>query len=219
VISISKPSGRCLSLTPGFSPVDQTRTTRNRFNGFSTRSAKPLKRFWFSLSVGTGLKPGVIGGGRASARRVAVRFLTVVVSLFCLSTQSQPADTNTESVRFRAVDIYLDSKGKPLAAYQLEFSVTNGNAKIVGIEGGEHPAFTEPPFYDAKAMQHERVILAAFSTEASDKLPSGKTRVATIHLQLSAASEPEFELKLQTAAEGNGNKITADANADERNRK
>jgi len=114
------------------------------------------------------------------------------------------------------VDIYLDAKGTPLAAYQLEFTVTNVVTKIVGIEGGDHPAFHDPPLYDPKAIQHERVILAAFSTKAAEKLPGGKTRVATIHLQMFGDAEPKFELKLQAAADSEGRKITAVANCEER---
>jgi hypothetical protein len=126
----------------------------------------------------------------------------------------QPATEEGRS-RFRAVDIYLDAKGTPLAAYQLEFTVTNVVAKIVGIEGGDHPAFRNPPFYDPKAMQHERVILAAFSTDAAEKLPSGKTRVATIHLQTFGDAELKVELKLQTAADPQGKKITVSGNYQE----
>jgi len=54
--------------------------------------------------------------------------------------------------------------------------------EIVGIEGGEHPAFREPPMYDPKAMQHERVIIAAFNTAPSDELPR-ENASATIHLE------------------------------------
>ncbi len=126
----------------------------------------------------------------------------------------QPATEEGRS-RFRAVDIYLDAKGTPLAAYQLEFTITNVVAKIVGIEGGDNPAFRNPPFYDPKAMQHERVILAAFSTQAAEKLPSGKTRVATVHLQIIGNAEPKFELKLQAAADPEGKQITAIANCQE----
>jgi hypothetical protein len=119
-------------------------------------------------------------------------------------------------VHFCAVDVYVDATNAPLAAYQLEFAATNGVAKIVGIEGGEAPAFREAPFYDPKAMQRERVIIAAFSTESTDHLPSGKTRVATIHLQISGADAPAFEVKLKTAADSNGNKIAAGVNIEER---
>lgn len=136
-----------------------------------------------------------------------------------LSLHAQEVEAGGASVRFRTVDIYVESKGKPLAAYQLEFSVTNGNAKIVGIEGGETPAFSEPPFYDPKAMQQDRVIIAAFCTETATVLPKGITRVATIHLQISGKAEPEFELKLQTAADADGHRIPAQANTRERQTK
>jgi hypothetical protein len=142
-----------------------------------------------------------------------------VSALLGVNLAAQQSVTNDSAVRFRAVDIYVDSKESPLAAYQIEFSVTNGNARIVGIEGGEHPAFTEPPFYDPKAMQHERVIVAAFSTNPVSNLPKGKTRLATIHIQTRRAVGPEFELKLQAAADSNGKKIPAEASAQERNAK
>lgn len=126
---------------------------------------------------------------------------------------------STNTIRFQAVEIFADSQAAALAAYQLEFAVTSGNAKIVGIEGGEHPTFAEAPFYDPKAIQHERVILAAFSTQPADKLPTGKTRVATIHLQISGADELKFETKLTTAASSAGNKIAATFSATEKSAK
>jgi hypothetical protein len=119
------------------------------------------------------------------------------------------------AVRFAAADIYVDSKDKPLAAYQLEFSAPGGDVKITGIEGGEHAAFSRPPYYDPKAMQQERVIIAAFSTNKVDNLPAGKTRVATIHFQVRGAT-PEFQVKLAVAADAGGNKIPAEASAQER---
>lgn len=142
--------------------------------------------------------------------------LAILMALTCGRISAQQA--GDAAVQFRAVDIYVDSKETPLAAYQLEFSVTNAAsaAKIVGIEGGESPAFSEPPFYDPKAMQHERVIIAAFSTNAINDLPKGKARVATIHLLTARAVEPEFALKLETAADTNGNRILAETIAQER---
>jgi hypothetical protein len=121
-------------------------------------------------------------------------------------------------VRFQAIDIQIDPAGKPLAAYQLEFSGGPG-VKIVGIEGGEHPAFAEPPFYDPKAMQHDRVILAAFSTRRASDLPHGRTRVATIHLQITGAAKPEYQLKLKTAADAGGTRFDASAEVEERKSK
>jgi hypothetical protein len=141
-------------------------------------------------------------------------FLTAVLWPAALCAQ-QPAREEGPS-RFSAVDIYVDSKSAPLAAYQIEFTATNGVAKIVGIEGGDSAAFHEPPFYDAKAIQHERVIIAAFNTAAADKLPSGKTRIATIHLQIIGDPAPRFQLTLQVAANPDGNRIFADASFEER---
>lgn len=133
------------------------------------------------------------------------------------STFAQTASTNT--LRFQPVEIYADAHTNALAAYQLEFNVTSGNAKIVGIEGGEHAAFAEAPFYDPKAMQNESVILAAFSTQPADKLPTGKTRVATIHLQISGSDELQFETKLTTAANSEGKKIAVTISATEKRAK
>jgi len=145
--------------------------------------------------------------------------LAILMVLTCGRISAQSAGDAT--VEFRAVDIYVDSKEMPLATYQLEFSVTNpaSAAKIVGIEGGESPAFSEPPFYDPQAMQHERVIIAAFSTNTVYNLPKGKTRVATIHLQTSRTAEPEYQLKLEIAADTNGNRIPAETSVEERKTK
>src|SRR5205809_7472661 len=127
------------------------------------------------------------------------RLLVGMMLIFWLAAplfaqQSESADEEGRS-RFCAVDIFIDSKSAPLAAWQIEFATTNGVAKIVGIEGGETQPFRNPPFYDPKAMQQDRVIIAGFSTEPARKLPVGKIRVATIHLQVIGSVKPEFELK------------------------
>lgn len=113
------------------------------------------------------------------------------------------------ATRFQAVHVFLDTKTEPLAAYQVLIRATKGDVKIVGIEGGEPAAFKQPPFYDPKAIQQERVILAAFSTQPKAELPTGKIRVATVHLQVTGEVEPEFETKLQAAANHAGKKISS----------
>ena len=126
--------------------------------------------------------------------------------------------TRQAGPRFTAVDVFVDSGSRPLAAWQLHFSVKSGDAKIVGIEGGEHPAFRQPPYYDPKAIQHERVIIAAFNTAAADKLPKGKTRVATVHWQVSGTKEPQYVVKLQIAADDEANTIPCEVTVEPRNR-
>jgi hypothetical protein len=145
--------------------------------------------------------------------------LPLLLLLLILAYCGQLFAQSTNTIRFQPVEIFADAHTNTLAAYQLEFTVTSGTAKIVGIEGGEHPAFAEAPFYDPKAIQQERVILAAFSTLPADKLPTGKTRVATIHLQISGTDELKFETKLTTAANSQGKKIAATISATEKRAK
>lgn len=111
--------------------------------------------------------------------------------------------------RFAAVDVYLDSGPIPLAAWQFELTTGSGDAKIVGVEGGEHPAFKAPPYYDPKALTHSRIIIAAFST--AENLPSGKTRVARIHVQISGEPQPKFGVKVIVAADPAGETIKTTA--------
>ena len=83
-----------------------------------------------------------------------------------------------------------------------------GQIKIVGVEGGEHPAFKDAPYYDPAALMNERIIIAAFNTGAD--LPTGRTRIATIHLQIIGDAEPKYELSLTTAADANGENLPAE---------
>jgi hypothetical protein len=123
------------------------------------------------------------------------------------------AFATSAQAQFQAIDIFVDSK-EPLAAYQLEFSAgKKKQLRIVGIEGGEHSAFTNAPYYDPKAMQRERVVLGAFST-AKD-LPKGRTRVATIHVQV-VDNAVEYRLKLHTAANAEGQEISVHTSFRER---
>ena len=107
--------------------------------------------------------------------------------------------------QFQAIDIFVDSKHQPMAAYQLEFSAKQKSVRIVGVEGGDHETFKAPPFYDPKAMQRNRVVLGAYST--GKDLPTGRTRVATIHVQVTGAGAADYRLKLQTAANSEGDPI------------
>jgi hypothetical protein len=113
-----------------------------------------------------------------------------------------------QTVRFAPVHIYLDSGEKPLAAYQFELKAVAGKIKIVGVEGGEHEAFQRPPYYDSAALMNERIILAAFNT--GDALPTGRTRIATVHLQIIGDTEPQYELDLTVAADRDGRDLAAD---------
>ena len=133
--------------------------------------------------------------------------LLIVSVLLAGGLGAQEADAPEAAVRFRAFDVVIDSGDAALGAYQLEIAAGAGDVKIVGIEGGEHPAFARPPYYDPKAMRGDRVILAAFSTRKD--LPKGRTRVARIHVQVTGDAPVDFTATLTAAASSDGARIEA----------
>ncbi len=122
----------------------------------------------------------------------------------CWAATAQPLGP---VVRFQAVHVLVDTGEKPLAAYQLDLRAATGNVRIVGIEGGEHPAFADPPYYDPAAIQGDRVIIGAFSTAPTGSLPTGRTRIATIHVQVTGDRQPEYKAELNVAATADGGAI------------
>ena len=141
------------------------------------------------------------------------KLVVVVLTSMCvmvpvLAHQSAQDSTIVQpSVRFAPLHIYLDSGNQPLAAFQFELEATAGQIKIVGVEGGRHAAFKEAPYYDPAALTNDRIIIAAFNT--GQDLPTGRTRITTIHLQIIGDAEPEYELKLTIAADAEGREIPA----------
>ena len=122
--------------------------------------------------------------------------------------QSAPR-SDVQAVRFESVDVFLDSFTHKLAAYQFELLAAGGHAEIVGLEGGEHKAFAHAPYYDPAALQGNRVIVAAYSVDA--ELPTGKTRVARIHMQITGAEVPEYQIKIMETLGPGGEKIAVTA--------
>jgi len=103
-----------------------------------------------------------------------IRLLILALALAALPAQES-------EVRFTAYDVVLDTGGKPLAAYQFEVSCDPAHGKIVGVEGGAKPHYSEAPYYDPAALQGGRIVLAAFTTEPD--APAGKVLVARLHMQ------------------------------------
>ena len=126
--------------------------------------------------------------------------------------QSTSMSTSTSSpapTRFQSVDVMLDPKGESLAAYQLEFVADASHVKLVGVEGGDHAAFADPPYYDPAALSKHRVILAAFST--SSDLPKSSTRVARLHVQITGDDVPQWSARLIVASSVKSDSIAASA--------
>ena len=99
--------------------------------------------------------------------------------------------------RFAAVDVYVEAGDRKLAAWQVEIA-TDDRAAIVGVEGGEPSVYREPPTYDAKALQGGKIVLAAFT---KDEAPTGRVRVARLHLMESATCELDGKM-IAAAAPG-----------------
>jgi len=145
----------------------------------------------------------------------AIILMSISIIVPVLAQQSEQDITTVQpKVRFAPLHIYLDSGNKSLAAYQFELKAAAGKpapakagVKIVGVEGGEHKAFKEAPYYDPAALANDRIIIAAFNT--GSELPKGRTRIATIHLQIIGDAEPDYELKLTVAADANAKEIPA----------
>ena len=101
-----------------------------------------------------------------------------------------------QEARFTAVDVWIDSP-RPLAAWQIEVRTP---AQVVSVEGGQPAAFAEPPFYDPRALQGGRLVLAAFTTDPAP--PGGRIRVTRLHLR--ETGEAELSSKLVAAAAPGG---------------
>lgn len=119
-----------------------------------------------------------------------------------------PTDIAADAPRFEAIDVFVDSGDQSLAAWQLELTSRSKGVEIVGIEGGEHPAFAEPAYYDPRAMNNNRVILGAFNT--GNNLPSGRSRVARVHIQVKGPGNRLWHTELTTSANADGKRIPAE---------
>ena len=146
------------------------------------------------------------------------RALVLLVFVFAIASavlglaSSRTASANDASApgdeRFTAYDVWIDSGAAPLAAWQVEIAATDGRARLVGVEGGDPGAFAAPPYYDPKALASgERIVLAAFDTGSA--LPSGRARVARIHVLVEGPVEPRLSARIVAAADSEGRALEA----------
>jgi len=135
--------------------------------------------------------------------------LRAIAVVLLLAASTAMADS---PVRFTAVDVYIDAP-EPMAAWQLEFSATTGVMQVVGVENGDSEAFDGAPYYDRDAVESgraDRIVVADYSLENEDELPSGRVRVTTLHLMVSGDEEPEFDTRLIVASSHDGKRISAE---------
>jgi hypothetical protein len=137
-------------------------------------------------------------------------FLPLLLTTLALTPTPHPlAEVPATQPRFAYVDIFIDSHDKALGAYQFELKATTGHVTVVGIEGAATGPFAKkPPYYDPAAMGQDRVIIAAFSTDAG--LPVGRTRIARVHVMIEGLpedSKPKYDVNLTVAADNEGKSI------------
>lgn len=145
------------------------------------------------------------------------RFFSILVCVgaigAALSAWPQAADTG---IRFAALEIFLETE-EPLAAWQFELRESSGRMRVVGVENGESDVFGDAPYYDLEAVvggTADRIVVADYSLNPTDELPSGRSRIATIHVQLQGAAAPDYVLNLVAAGGASGEPIQASIDLD-----
>lgn len=143
---------------------------------------------------------------RRSAAAAPALLLALLAALQA-PDRAAPQEPAAASPRLQAWDVFLDAGGRRIAAWQFEWRIDGGGARIVGLEGGEPGAFADAPYYDPAALQGGRIVVAAFST--ADELPRGRFRAARVHLIVDAGARPRFDVELQACAGADGSAIDA----------
>ena len=144
---------------------------------------------------------------RLAALSLLIALVAVLIGGAARPPDELPAIGRQISPRFTFVDVYIDPKSQPLAAYQFELTARGADVTLAGVEGGEHAAYAQPPYYDPKANVQNRIIIASFNT--GDDLPRRRTRVARIMLRVSGGN-PIYSSHLQIAASSEAKPIAAD---------
>ncbi len=142
-------------------------------------------------------------------RRASTRII-VCIGLFAATLPVLPQIGGNE-FRFAALDIYLEA-GEPLAAWQFELRESTGRMRVVGVENGDSAAFRDAPYFDLAAVNDgmaDHIIVADYSMNPAAELPTGRSRVATVHIQLEGLAEPDYELRLMAAGGADGAPIQA----------
>ena len=141
------------------------------------------------------------------------RAWTVFLACAGLLTAACPSslDVHAGETRFEAVAIYLESD-EPVAAWQFELSEASGRMRVVGVENGDSAAFDGAPYYDLQAVNEgeaDRIVVADYSLRPAEELPTGRSRIATVHVQLQGSAEPEYALSLMAAGGEDGEPVAA----------
>jgi hypothetical protein len=138
-----------------------------------------------------------------------VKRIVPILLLLALVGAEAPVEPPVQPASpFTVVDVFIDPRGTPMAAYQFELSVTHGKVNFVGVEKGDIPAFQDPPYYDPAATNGSRIVVGAFNV--GGQLPRNKSRMVRLHVNIEGDVKPQFVVKLMTAGDADGKPIPAD---------
>jgi hypothetical protein len=138
--------------------------------------------------------------------RAARASLAVLCAAAALALSAQP-----QAGSFTTLDLFVASD-TPIAAWQVELTERRGEMQIVGIERGDDSTFRDPPFYDRVAIERgatDRIVLASFSLSGAEQLPSGRVRIARVHVRTVGAAQLEYEARLVAAGTAEGRPVDA----------
>ncbi len=139
--------------------------------------------------------------------RNALVIAASILLVFGRSLHAEDAASNTTAVSFLSFDLWIDGGEDALAAYQVEVTYDAKRVRIVGLEGGEHEAYRDAPYFDRTGFTGGRIVVAAFISR-DDDAPGGRTRVARIHVAVERDGAPDLGVRLVTAAKPGGERIT-----------
>jgi len=142
-------------------------------------------------------------------RLIVLPLALAVVLMSAIAPPITPIEAPAATpMRFIAVDVHVDSDQARLGAWQIEYEATGApesKVMLVGVEGGEHAAYSEAPRYDPAALSGGRIIIASYTTD--NNAPLGLTRVARLHLSVMGVMAPEHSLRLIAAGDDEGIRI------------
>jgi len=102
--------------------------------------------------------------------------------------------------RVQTIPIVIDSKGKPLAAWQVYITADGGTFRVTGM-ASSYPAFAQTPLYDRQSQrgENDRLIVANVTLAPPGELPTGPTQVATVTVM--TKGDPKYDIKLIVATD------------------
>ncbi|CAN5851714.1 hypothetical protein BH11PLA1_BH11PLA1_12150 [soil metagenome] len=129
---------------------------------------------------------------------------------------SAKASAAAGAITFGALDVFVEADGRGLGSYQVEI-VAPPECRLVGVEGGDGGGvFAAPAYYDAGALQSERIVLAGLALDPRTApgerrlaldVPVQRVRVARVHLAIMGAPAAECTATMVAAGDASARRL------------